>query len=71
MEENVLKALLDRTTNNVTTMIQYSKDTREMVRGCQEKIDALHLLIAQQNDTIDQLKTQLCSIQTIVFKGGT
>ena len=71
MEEHVLKALLDRTTKNVTTMIEYSKNTREIVRECQETIDALHRLISQQNETIAQLKTQLQSVQGIVFRGGT
>jgi hypothetical protein len=70
-EKEQKQALEEVTTRNVKTMIAYSKDTREIVRELEKKVNQLEEYNRNQLVVIEALKLQLAGIQTKLFSGGT
>lgn len=70
-ELELKKAFEEVTTKNVKVMLEYGKKTREIVRECEIKINKLEEMLRINNETIQQLKLQLSSVQTKVYSGGT
>ena len=70
-ELELRKIFEEVTTKNVQTTINFTQDTRKMVRELQEMVGKLERRIANQDETLQQLRVQLASIQTKVYSGGT
>ena len=70
-ERESRKAFEDVTRNNVRTVIDYSKATRELVRESNKKVEHIEKLLQEQNNTIAQLRQQLAVVQGKLYNGGT
>jgi chaperonin cofactor prefoldin len=70
-ELELKKAFEDVTTNNVRAAIEYSNETRKLVRVLEKKVESLDGSIRQYQEQIDFLKKQLTNIQIKVYSGGT
>ena len=70
-ERESRKAFEDVTRNNVRTVIDYSKATRELVRESNKKVEHIEKLLQEQNNTIAQLRQQLAVVQGKLYSGGT
>lgn len=71
MEKELREAFENTTTNNVKTMIAYSKETRKIVRDSEEKIIKLEKELRNQNTIIDELRNHISNVQAELFRGGT
>ncbi len=65
------KAFEEVTTKNVRTVVAFSKDTRELVRKLEQKVEHLAATSRSQTDTIEQLRMQLSVVQAKLYGGGT
>ena len=70
-EIELRKVFEDVTTKNVKTILEYSKETRELTRRLEEKVVKLEGIIRNQGTEIQALRQQLAAVQTIVFSKGT
>ena len=70
-EQQLRKVFEDVTTNNVKTVIEYSTQTREMVRKNEEKVKHLEKIILEQNKKIAAMTSQLSIIQGKIYVDGT
>ena len=70
-ERELRKAFEDVNTRNVKAAIEYSKETRKMIRIMEGKIVILEGMIKGQNAAIEGFKIQLACVQTKLFSGGT
>ena len=70
-EVELRKAFEEVTIKNVQTVINYSKDTRDIVRTLETNIKHLQNNLLSANTEISQLKTQLSIVQAKLFAGGT
>ncbi len=59
------------TRRNVNSMIQFSNETRDLVRTLEQNIINLQNIIMNRDNDITLLKQQLAMIQTMLFSGGT
>lgn len=71
MEKELRKIFEDTTTNNVKAILEYSTETRKIVRGLEEELIKLNKTITNQNVTIGELRNQLSNVQAELFRGGT
>jgi predicted RNase H-like nuclease (RuvC/YqgF family) len=72
-EEEIINMKLfeDNTNKNLKTISDYTKDSRNLVRELYEEVDNLRRTIEAQNAKIEQLRLQLASIQTVVYRNGS
>lgn len=70
-EKELRKAFEDVTTKNVKTTVDYSTETRKMVRDLEEKVGKLEGMLQSQTSIIEAMRAQLACVQTRVFSGGT
>jgi predicted RNase H-like nuclease (RuvC/YqgF family) len=72
-EEEIINMKLfeDSTNKNLKTISDYTKDSRNLVRELYEEVDNLRRTIEAQNAKIEQLRLQLASIQTVVYRNGS
>ncbi len=70
-EKELRLAFEEVTTNNVKAVIEYSSETRKLVRDLESKIESLDNLIRNYDTTIDLLKQQIVHLQMKMFSGGT
>ena len=70
-EREMRKAFEQVTTNNVRTVIDYSKTTRELVRESGKKVEHMEKLLQEQNKTIAQLRQQLAVVQGKLYANGS
>lgn len=70
-EKELRKAFEEVTIHNVKSSIEYSNNTRVLVRLLEKKVDLLEGNIRQYQEQMELLKTQLNNIQTKIYKGGT
>lgn len=70
-KREMLQIFEDNTTRNVTAVVEYSKETRAIVRKFEEELLAAHNRITMLEDTIKQIKTQLVNMQIKVYAGGS
>ena len=71
VERELRKAFEDVTTNNVRASIDFSNETRKIVRLVAERLAKIEIKLARQDETIEALKLQLANVQTKVYSGGT
>jgi len=70
-EKEVKKALEEVQTRNITTIIKFVEDSRQMILAQQIKIDSLNAQIVAQSELLNQFRVQLAHLQTKVFSGGS
>lgn len=71
MEKELRKAFEEVTTKNVKAILQFSTETRKMLRVLEDKAIKLEEMVRNQNTVIEELRLQLSSIQMKVYNGGT
>ena len=70
-ELELRKAFEDVTRNNVKTVIDYTTETRKLIRETQETLVELKRMIAERDSQITQLRQQVSLIQGKLYNGGT
>ncbi|MBI2046233.1 MAG: hypothetical protein HYT28_02340 [Parcubacteria group bacterium] len=70
-EKEVKKALEEVQTRNITTIIKFVEDSRQMTLAQQIKIDSLNAQVVAQSELLNQFRVQLAHLQTKVFSGGS
>ena len=70
-EKELRKIFEDVTTGNVKTVIDYSKNTRSMIRNLESTVVQLQSRLIDQDANISALRTQLAGVQAKVYAGGT
>ncbi len=70
-DREVLKALEEVTTRNVTAVVAHANETREITLGVEKRINKLEEIILQQNEIIEAFRLQLSLIQGKLYSGGT
>jgi len=69
-EKEVKKALEEVQTRNITTIIKFVEDSRQMILAQQAKIDSLNSQLVAQANLLSEFRVQLAHLQTKVFSGG-
>ena len=70
-EREVKKALEEVQVRNITTIIAFVEESRQMILAQQIKIDSLNAQIVAQSELLNQFRVQLAHLQTKVFSGGS
>jgi hypothetical protein len=70
-EKELREAFESTTTKNVTTVIDYSKETRKLTREVEEKVLRIEAELIENKKIISDLRLQLSTVQARVFSGGT
>jgi hypothetical protein len=70
-DKEIVLASEEATRRNVQACIDFSNETRRIVKAQEEKIDNLQAIIRTRDEDIAQLRLQLSTIQAKVFAGGT
>lgn len=70
-EFELRKAFENTTTNNVRTIIDYSTQTRELIRKTMEEVLELKKMIVAKDTEVMQLRQQVSLLQAKIYKGGT
>ena len=70
-EKEIKKALEEVQTRNITTIVKFVEDSRQMILAQQIKIDSLNAQIVAQSELLNQFRVQLAHLQTKVFSGGS
>ena len=72
MEDKELrKAFEETTTRNVQANIDFSQDTRTVVRELEEKVNNLDNLVRQYDTKFEEMTKQLAYLQAKVYSGGS
>lgn len=70
-EKGLRKAFEQVTTGNVKTAVEYSKETRRLMRILAEEVKRMETELNFQRVQMEQFKIQLAGVQTKLFGGGT
>jgi len=70
-EREMRKAFEAVTTQNVRTTIDYSKETRKLVRELGENVKELKGMVATRDGELAELRRQLGILQGKIYQGGT
>ena len=70
-EKEVKKALEEVQVRNITTIVAFVEESRQMILAQQIKIDSLNAQIVAQSELLNQFRVQLAYLQTKVFSGGS
>lgn len=70
-EYELRKAFEDVIRMNVDTIIQYSRDTRDMVRDLEKEVGRLRDQLLSRGKEVNLLKSQLANIQQTLYARGT
>ena len=70
-ELEMRKAFVEVTTRNVQAAINYSNDTRKIVRQLEEKMIHLENLAQAKDKEIGVLRQQISVLQQKLYMGGT
>jgi len=70
-EREVKKALEEVQVRNITTIIAFVEESRQMILAQQIKIDSLNSQIVAQANLLNEFRVQLAHLQTKVFSGGS
>ena len=70
-EKEIKKALEEVQTRNITTIIAFVEDSRQMILAQQTKIDSLNSQLVAQANLLSEFRIQLAHLQTKVFSGGS
>lgn len=70
-EREVKKALEEVQVRNITTIVAFVEESRQMILAQQIKIDSLNSQIVAQANLLNEFRVQLAHLQTKVFSGGS
>lgn len=70
-ELELRKVFEDTVRNNVKTNIDFTNETRKLVRSLEIEVKGLSKLIVTQNIIIEELKKQLSILQQKMYNKGT
>ena len=70
-EREVKKALEEVQVRNITTIVAFVEESRQMILAQQIKIDSLNSQIIAQAALLNEFRVQLAHVQTKVFSGGS
>ena len=70
-EKEVKKALEEVQVRNITTIVKFVEDSRQLILAQQIKIDSLNSQIIAQAALLNEFRVQLAHVQTKVFSGGS
>jgi len=65
------KAFEEVTTKNVKIAVAFAQETRNLIRGHEEKMIKFESTIRQQKLELSQLRNLLAGVQAKLFSGGT
>lgn len=71
MEPEQIGAFAESTRRNVKTNIDYSKDTRDMFRELEQKVQRLENNIETLTELVNGFREQLGKVFQKVYQGGT
>ena len=69
-EKEMRLAFEDVTTRNVQAAINYSTETRKIVRELEKKVDHFEKVIVGKDEVINDLRLQIARIQQQLYTGG-
>lgn len=67
---SVQRAAEDVSVRNIKAVIEHANTTRELTRNLEKSIEELKILVVQQNNEIDILKSQIRLLLIENFNGG-
>ena len=70
-EKEIKKALEEVQVRNITTIVKFVEDSRQMILAQQVKIDSLNAQSIAQAELLNQFRVQLAHLQGKVFSGGS
>lgn len=70
-ELQLRKAFEDTTTQNVKTIIDYSTQTRDLIREAEKSIKELKNMIVTRDSDIAELRQQVSILQSKIYLNGT
>jgi len=70
-EKEIRQAFEDVTTRNVQAAINYSNETRIIVRELEEKVEHLEKMNLDKDKQINGLRLQISGIQQKLYTGGS
>lgn len=69
-ELEMRKVFEEVTTRNVQAAIDFSNDTRKIVRELEQKMKHMEDMIQAKDKVISEMKSQIAWLQQQVYKGG-
>jgi len=66
-----LKAIEETVKRNVEAVIAFSNETRQIVRGLEEKVKRMEDQIRSKENEVQQLRNMVAQMQAKVYAGGT
>lgn len=70
-DKEMAEAFEETTRRNVLACVEFSNETRKLVKELEDKVSNLQATIRARDDELNQLRLQLSTIQAKVFVGGT
>ena len=70
-ELELRKAFEEVTTKNVKTVVDYSTQTRDLVRDLQDEVKNLKNMLVTRETELAQLRQQVSIVQGKIYQGGT
>jgi len=75
MDDNVMKeqykAFEDITVRNINSVVQFSKETRELVRKLEKQVTELKDMVLSKDQELALVRQQLAKVQAVLYRGGT
>jgi len=70
-ERELKQAFEEVTTRNVVTILEFTKETRKLVRALEEKVLNLQNGMFERDKTIVRLQAQISVLQQKLYSGGS
>ena len=70
-DREVVEAFEEVITRNVRSVVNYSDETRKIVRELERHIDILHNQVVGYQERLEQMQSQVAALQAKVYAGGT
>lgn len=67
----LMAAFEETITRNVTTIQEYTKETRKLVRELENRVKQLKDLVVQKDTEVKELRQQVSLLQGKLYAGGT
>lgn len=71
MDEQLRQAFEEVTTNNVKTVIDFSKKTRSMISSLEERVERLQNIVLSRDEQIKQMQLQIAQLLQVKYNNGT
>ena len=70
-EKELKKAFEEVTTRNVLAILEYSKETRKLVRDLEQKVLNFEHAVQERDKEVSRLKEQISILQQKLYQGGS